>query len=56
MVIDGHTKGMRHRIILTSKDVVHSFWVPEFRLKQDAVPGKAVALVITPTRLGSLAR
>ena len=45
-------KGKRHRLILTSKDVVHSFWVPEFRLKQDAVPGKIVPLIITPTKAG----
>ena len=45
--------GKRHRIILTSKDVVHSFWVPEFRTKQDAVPGKVVSMIITPTKLGS---
>lgn len=46
-------KGKRHRIILTSKDVVHSFWVPEFRVKQDAVPGKAVSLILTPTQVGT---
>lgn len=45
-------KGKRHRVILTSKDVVHSFWVPEFRLKQDAVPGKVVHMVLTPTKAG----
>lgn len=45
-------RGKRHRLILTSKDVVHAFWVPEFRLKQDAVPGKAIPLIITPTKLG----
>jgi cytochrome c oxidase subunit 2 len=45
--------GKRHRIVLSSKDVVHSFWVPEFRVKQDAVPGKATSLILTPTRLGS---
>lgn len=45
-------RGKRHRIILTSKDVVHSFWVPEFRIKQDAVPGKVVPLIITPTKTG----
>ncbi len=44
--------GKRHRIILTSKDVVHSFWVPEFRVKQDAVPGKVIPLIITPTKTG----
>lgn len=44
--------GKRHRIVLTSKDVVHSFWVPEFRIKQDAVPGKTTSIVLTPTRVG----
>lgn len=48
-------KGKRHRLILTSKDVVHSFWVPEFRIKQDAVPGKAIALILTPTKTGKYA-
>lgn len=39
---------------LTSTDVIHSFWVPEFRVKQDAVPGANMIkdLRITPTRLG----
>lgn len=45
-------KGKRHRIILTSKDVIHAFWVPEFRLKQDAVPGKTIPLILTPTKVG----
>ncbi|MFI5360961.1 MAG: cytochrome c oxidase subunit II [Elusimicrobiota bacterium] len=45
--------GKRHRIILTSKDVVHSFWVPEFRIKQDAVPGKVISMIVTPTKLGT---
>lgn len=45
-------KGKRHRLILTSKDVVHSFWVPQFRLKQDAVPGKVIHLMLTPTKEG----
>lgn len=45
-------KGKRHRLIITSKDVVHSFWVPEFRTKQDAVPGKAIPMIITPTKNG----
>ncbi len=34
---------------MTSKDVIHSFWVPEFRLKQDLVPGRITELRITPT-------
>ncbi len=34
-------------------DVIHSFWVPEFGQKQDAVPGQDTKLVITPTKLGT---
>jgi len=30
------------RIDLTSKDVIHSFFVPNLRLKQDAVPGRLI--------------
>jgi len=40
---------------LSSEDVIHSFWVPEFRVKQDALPGgdKFVReLRVTPTRRG----
>ncbi len=38
---------------LTSKDVIHSFWVPQWRMKQDAVPGIQTRLVITPSKLGT---
>jgi len=40
---------------LTSTDVIHSFWVPEFRVKQDALPGKDLVkeLRLTPTVLGA---
>jgi cytochrome c oxidase subunit II len=34
---------------MQSKDVIHSFWVPEFRVKQDLVPGRVTELRITPT-------
>jgi cytochrome c oxidase subunit 2 len=37
---------------LHALDVIHSFWVPEFRQKQDAVPGIVTTVKITPTRLG----
>ncbi len=37
---------------LTAKDVIHSFWVPEFGQKMDAVPGIFTTLVITPKRVG----
>jgi cytochrome c oxidase subunit II len=36
-----------------AKDVIHSFWVPEFRQKQDVVPGITPTLHITPNKLGS---
>ena len=35
---------------ITSDDVLHAFWVPEFRLKQDAVPGAFNNLRVTPTK------
>jgi cytochrome c oxidase subunit 2 len=38
---------------ITSEDVIHSFWVPEFRIKQDAVPGRWTTLRVTPTRVGN---
>lgn len=39
-------------IRLTSMDVIHSFWVPEFRIKQDAVPGMTIPVWVQPTRVG----
>jgi len=38
---------------MQSKDVIHSFWVPQFGQKQDVVPGITTRLVITPKRLGT---
>lgn len=38
---------------LSSLDVIHSFWVPQFGQKQDAVPGLLTKLAITPKRLGT---
>ena len=38
---------------IKSLDVTHSFWVPEFGQKQDAVPGSTTKLAITPDRLGT---
>jgi len=38
---------------MTSMDVIHSFWVPEFRVKQDLVPGRITELRITPTLEGN---
>jgi cytochrome c oxidase subunit 2 len=36
-----------------TKDVLHSFWVPQFRLKSDAVPGLTTEIRVTPDRVGS---
>jgi cytochrome c oxidase subunit 2 len=40
---------------LRARDVIHSFWIPEMGQKQDAVPGIATRLVITPTKAGEYA-
>ncbi len=37
---------------LEAADVIHSFWVPEFRVKQDLVPGQVHDLRFTPTLEG----
>ncbi len=37
---------------MESKDVIHAFWVPEFRLKQDVIPGQPTILNFTPTKTG----
>ena len=40
------------RFEITSTDVIHNLWVPEFRVKQDAVPGTVNLLRVTPTVVG----
>jgi cytochrome c oxidase subunit II len=37
---------------LRSKDVIHSFWVPPLRFKQDLVPGMEIKVHFTPTKTG----
>ena len=44
------------KLHLRALDVIHSFWVPEFGQKQDAVPGQDTSLVITPTQGRHLSR
>ncbi len=39
-------------LTMTSQDVIHSFFVPAFRVKQDAVPGKYTSEWFKPTRTG----
>src|SRR4029079_7897213 len=41
------------RVHLMSKDVLHSFFLPNMRMKLDAVPGLRGELWFTPTKLGS---
>jgi cytochrome c oxidase subunit II len=38
---------------IKTKDVIHSFWVPQFRLKSDAVPGLTTKVRVTPDREGN---
>lgn len=40
------------QIKLQGQDVIHSFFVPEFRIKQDAVPGMPTAVWFNPTHTG----
>jgi cytochrome c oxidase subunit 2 len=38
---------------INTLDVLHSFWVPQFRLKEDAVPGQTDHVRFTPDRVGN---
>ena len=40
------------KLVMSSDDVIHSFFVPEFRLKKDVVPGMYTTMSFTPTVLG----
>jgi cytochrome c oxidase subunit II len=40
------------RVHLTSKDVIHSFFLPSLRLKQDAVPGRSILVWFEATKPG----
>ena len=37
---------------MTAGDVIHAFWLPEFRIKQDVIPGRETKLVFTPNKIG----
>jgi cytochrome c oxidase subunit II len=45
-------KGRQVEFRIRTKDVIHSFWVPEFRLKSDAPPGLTTKVRVTPSRVG----
>jgi cytochrome c oxidase subunit II len=40
------------RMVMTSNDVNHAFWVPEFRVKQDLVRGRETVVRFTPVEVG----
>jgi cytochrome c oxidase subunit 2 len=41
------------KLLLTSQDVIHGFYAPAFRIKQDAVPGMTTYLWFQPTQTGT---
>ena len=41
------------RVELSTLDVIHSFFLPEMRVKQDAIPGMVIPLSFTPTQTGN---
>jgi cytochrome c oxidase subunit 2 len=43
------------RFTMEAVDVIHSFWVPNFGQKMDAVPGIETSILVTPTRTGEFA-
>jgi cytochrome c oxidase subunit II len=45
--------GEKVRFELTSPDVIHSFWVPNWLFKMDVIPGKTNAFEVTPDKLGT---
>jgi cytochrome c oxidase subunit 2 len=59
-----HTEGAREvnelhvptgapvRLVMTSEDVIHSFYVPAFRVKQDVMPGRYTSMWFQPTQPG----
>ncbi len=44
--------GKTVEINMTANDVIHAFWIPEFRVKQDAIPGRQTHLRFTPRKAG----
>ena len=44
--------GQAVELRLKANDVIHAFWVPEFRIKQDVIPGQPTVLTFTANRTG----
>ncbi len=45
--------GREVEVNMTANDVIHAFWVPEFRLKQDVIPGRQSEIRFTPRIAGT---
>ena len=43
----------RVEFVLTSRDVIHSFWVPQFLRKLDVIPGRVNRFQVVPTKIGT---
>jgi cytochrome c oxidase subunit 2 len=44
--------GRAVKLVMTSEDVIHSLYVPAFRIKQDVLPGRYTAIWFEPTKTG----
>jgi cytochrome c oxidase subunit 2 len=42
----------RTEFVLNARDVIHSFWIPQFMMKMDMIPGKTNKFQIVPTQTG----
>jgi cytochrome c oxidase subunit 2 len=45
--------GQEVKLNMKASDVIHAFWVPEFRLKQDVIPGRETQVSFTPRQQGA---
>jgi cytochrome c oxidase subunit 2 len=46
-------EGRPFTVQMSSQDVLHSFWIPAFRVKRDVLPNRYTGFTVTPTRPGS---
>ena len=44
--------GRPFKLMMTSQDVIHSFYIPAFRIKQDVLPGRYTSMWFQPTKTG----
>jgi cytochrome c oxidase subunit II len=47
--------GKKVQLNMSGSDVIHAFWVPEFRIKQDVIPGRETTVSFTPKTEGDYA-